>query len=86
MAKYKEILVRKAETGEKREKEQEKLRQESGIRDTGYQLKEKSWAAVILDVVKKAWFVAYAALAFIGAVMLLHPESRDIILQIFRLR
>lgn len=86
MAKYKEILVRKAETGQKREKEQEKLRKESGIRDDGYRLREKSWAAVLMDVVKKAWFVAYAALAFIGAVMLLHPGSRDIILQIFRLR
>ena len=86
MAKYKEILVRKAETEKKEETEQEKLRRESGIRNSGYRLKEKSWAAVLWDATKKACFIAYAVLAFVGAVMMLHPGSRDIIIQMFRLR
>lgn len=85
MAKYKEILVRKAETEKRREKKQQQLREESGIKDTGYYLKEKSWKAYTMDVAKHVWYLLYAALAFMGAVMLLHPESRHIILQIFQL-
>ncbi len=85
MAKYKDILVRKIETGKKREKKQEQLRKENGIRDTGYYLKEKTWKSYLMDAVKHVWFLVYAALAFTGAVIVLHPESRHIILQIFHL-
>ena len=85
MAKYQDILVRRIETEKKREKGQEQLREESGIRDTGYYLKEKSWKSCLKDAVKHVCFLAYAALAFIGAGIVLSPESRHIILQIFHL-
>lgn len=85
MAKYKEILVQKAETGKRREKKQEQLRDESGIKDTKYYLIEKDWKAYVMDAVKHVCYLTYAILVFIGTVMLLHPESRHIILQIFHL-
>lgn len=85
MAKYRAVLVRGIEAARKNEEEQETLRKESGIKSRGYRLKEKSRKRVAWDVLKKAAFMAYAALAFIGAVMLLYPASRAVLLRMFRL-
>lgn len=85
MGKYKDILEVKRENGRKKEEKQEQLRQENSIRDTGYYLKEKTWKSYLKDAVRHAWYLAYVALVFIGAVMVLHPESRHLILQVFHL-
>lgn len=85
MGKYNNILEAKIEDGKKKEAKQEQLRQENGIRDTGYYLKEKTWKSYLKDVARHAWYLVYVALAFIGAVMVLHPESRHLILQLFHL-
>lgn len=85
MEKYKNILLQKIENGKRREEKQQKLRKANGIWNTTYYLKEKSWRSYLKDFVKHVWFLAYAILAFIGAVIILHPESRHIILQIFHL-
>lgn len=85
MAKYQDILERRNENGRRKEKKQEQLREESGIRVTGYYLKEKTWKSYLKDGAAHIWYLAYAALAFIGVIMALHPESRRLLLQLFHL-
>lgn len=85
MGKYKDILEVKREKNRKTEETQEQLRQESGIKDKGYYLKEKTWKSYLNDGIKHIGYLAYVILAFIGAVMVLHPESRHLILQLFQL-
>ncbi|WP_251497349.1 hypothetical protein [Otoolea muris] len=85
MAKYQDILERRNENARLKEKKQEQLRKGSGIRNTGYYLKEKTWKSYLKDGAAHIWYLAYAALAFIGAIMALNPESRRLLLQIFHL-
>lgn len=85
MGKYNHILETRIDDERKKEEKQEQLREENGIRDTGYYLKERTWKSYLLDAARHIGYLAYAALAFIGAAMLLHPESRHMLLQIFHL-
>lgn len=85
MGKYKDILEVKRENGRKKDEKQEQLRQENGIQDTGYYLKERTWKSYLKDVARHVGYLVYVALAFIGAVMVLHPESRHLVLQLFHL-
>lgn len=85
MEKYNNILEARIEDEKKKEKKQEQLREENGIRDTGYYLKEKTWKSYLKDAAKHIGYLVYVAIAFIGAIMVLHPESRHLVLQLFHL-
>ncbi len=85
MGKYMDILEVKRENGRKKEEKQERLRQENGIKDKGYYLREKTWKSYMRDGAQYILYLIYVALAFIGAVMVLHPESRHLVLQLFHL-
>lgn len=85
MGKYNNILEARIEDEKKKEKKQEQLREENGIMDTGYYLKEKTWESYLKDVARHIGYLVYVALAFIGAIMVLYPESRHLVLQLFHL-
>lgn len=85
MAKYKKILVSKLEAEKRKEKKQEQLRKESGITNTDIQLTERSWVSYLLDAGHSVVYFVSVILAFIGIIMVLNPESRNILMQIFHL-
>lgn len=85
MAKYKKVLVRKIDEEKKKDRKQERLRKESGIRNEGYFLRERTWKSYALGLLCHVGYILYAALAFIGIVMVLNPESRFLIMKILHL-
>lgn len=85
MGKYKDILEVKIENSKRKEKKQEQLRQENGIKDQGYYLREKTWRSYLRDGAKHILYLVYVIFAFLGAIMVLHPESRHLVLQLFYL-
>lgn len=84
MAKYKNILVRKLEEEKQEEQEQNRLRKESGIENKSYHLQERSIRSYGRDVLRGIGYALYMALAFIGVLAVLHPESRSILFAIIR--
>ena len=85
MAKYKRILVSKLEAEKRNEKKQEQLRKESGITNTDIQLKERTWISYMLDAGHSVLYFISVILAFIGIIMVLNPESRNILMRLFHL-
>lgn len=84
MAKYKNILVRKLEEEKQEEQEQNRLREESGIKNQAYHLQERSIRSYGKDILHGIGYAFYMALAFIGVLTILHPESRSILFAIIR--
>ena len=84
MAKYKNILVRKLEEEKQEEQEQNRLRKESGIKNQSYHLRERSIQSYGRDIMHGIGYALYMALAFIGVLAVLHPESRNILFTIIR--
>lgn len=84
MAKYKNILVRKLEEEKTEEKEQERLRKESGIKNKAYTLRERSMKSYLRSVLEGIGYALYMALAFLGVLTVLHPEARSVLIAIVK--
>ena len=84
MARFKPSLMDKVEKEQRQEIKQEKLKAESGIKEEEVLVKEKSGSDYGKAVFRLVIDTALAALAFVGILVVLNPESRGMLLERFR--
>lgn len=83
MAKFKPSLIDKVKEEYQKEERQNKLRMEAGITDQTVMVKEKGSSDYGKAVI---WVIIYTILiilAFLGVLMVLNPESREVLTEIF---
>ena len=83
MGKFKKSLMGRVEEEEKRQQKQEDLKEQAGIADDDFYVKEKGAKDYLIAILRGLLSCLITFLVFVGIATWLNPESRLILFELF---